>query len=181
VSSRRDDLSRIKQDQRMDEMTSNAPWEIVFAELLGDLSAVQNDLLHTLSQKRAVLMRGDGEALALIGQEEERLVERLQQCQLRRLQLLARANDEGRPADNLRALARSLPPAQHRQLAPQLDQAAGRARALQHECLTDWVVAQRTLIHLSQLLEIIATGGRLQPTYGRDAAPASGALLNQVG
>jgi hypothetical protein len=43
------------------------------------------------------------------------------------------------------------------------------------------VIAQRTLIHLSQLLEIIATGGRLQPTYGRAVAEPCGALLNQVG
>jgi hypothetical protein len=28
------------------------------------------------------------------------------------------------------------------------------------------VLVQRSLLHLSQLIEIIATGGRPQPTYG---------------
>ena len=32
---------------------------------------------------------------------------------------------------------------------------------------TQWVAVQRTVLHLSQMLEIIATGGRTQPTYGK--------------
>ncbi len=47
--------------------------------------------------------------------------------------------------------------------------------------ITNWVVAQRTLIHLSQLLEIIATGGRMKPTYGKEEAEhTTGGLVNQV-
>lgn len=165
----------------MDDEAPDRPWEEEFADLLGEISAVQTDMLSALAEKRAVLMRADGESLAAINEREELLVGRLQHCLDRRLRLLSRAADEGRPAPNLRILAQSLPPAQHRQLAPQLDEASRHARALQHESLTNWVIAQRTLIHLSQLLEIIATGGRLQPTYGREAVASTGALLNQVG
>jgi hypothetical protein len=165
----------------MDEHTQNLTWEDEFALLLGELSAVQSELLAALGEKRAALMKTDGEVLVEINEREEQLVGRLQQCQDRRLRLLARAGEDGLTADNLRTLARSLPTAQHRQISPQLDQAARRARLLQHESLTNWVIAQKTLIHLSQLLEIIATGGRMQPTYGREAAQSSGALLNQVG
>jgi hypothetical protein len=165
----------------MDEQRHDLAWEAEFADLLGELSATQTDLLELLREKRAALSLADGDGLAAVNEREGQLVERLQQCQERRLRLLARAAEEGRPAPNLRALARSLSPAQHRQLVPQIDEAARRARTLQHESLTNWVIAQRTLIHLSQLLEIIATGGRLQPTYGRAAAQSSGALLNQVG
>ena len=165
----------------MDEQAQNPSWDDEFAELLGELSAVQGELLAALGAKRAALMKTDGEVLLEINEREEQLVGRLQQCQDRRLRLLARAGDEGMAAADLRSLARSLPSAQHRQIAPQLDQAARRARLLQHESLTNWVIAQKTLIHLSQLLEIIATGGRMQPTYGREAAQSSGTLLNQVG
>jgi hypothetical protein len=165
----------------MDEQHPDLSWEAEFADLLGELSAAQSDLLALLGEKRTALRLADGDGLAAINEREGQLVARLQQCQERRLRLLARAADEGRAAPNLRALARSLSPAQHRQLAPQIDEAARRARTLQHESLTNWVIAQRTLIHLSQLLEIIATGGRLQPTYGRAAAESCGALLNQVG
>lgn len=165
----------------MDDQTNEIPWEAEFAELLGELSTVQSELLKALGEKRTLLARGDGEGLAEINQREEQLVTRLQGCQERRLRLLSHAANEGRPAPNLKTLARSLPSAQRRQLAPQIDQAAVRARELQYQSLTNWVIAQRTLIHLSQLLEIIATGGRLQPTYGKGADGVSGALLNQVG
>jgi hypothetical protein len=165
----------------MDEARSDHSWEAEFAELLGELSAAQSELLDLLAEKRTALRQADSDALGAIADQEGLLVARLQECQDRRLRLLAQAASEGRPALNLRALARSLSPAQHRQLMPQIDEAARRARTLQHESLTNWVIAQRTLIHLSQLLEIIATGGRLQPTYGRAAAEPCGALLNQVG
>ncbi len=165
----------------MDDQAPDVSWEADFADLLGELSAVQSEMLSALAEKRTVLMQADGESLTAINEREGRLVGRLQHCLDRRLRLLSRASDEGRPAPNLRILAQSLPAAQHRQLAPRIDEASRQARALQHETLTNWVIAQRTLIHLSQLLEIIATGGRLQPTYGREAVAATGALLNQVG
>jgi hypothetical protein len=53
-------------------------------------------------------------------------------------------------------------------------------RLLQHQSLANWVLAQRVMLHLSQLLEIFATGGRLQPTYGRGEMPtSSGALVDR--
>jgi hypothetical protein len=165
----------------MDDQAVDVSWEAEFAELLGELSLVQTDMLDALAEKRAVLMRADGGGLEAINIREELLVDRLQHCLERRLKLLARAAELGHSAPNLRILAQSLPAAQHRQIAPQLDEAARRARAVQHESLTNWVIAQRTLIHLSQLLEIIATGGRLQPTYGSAAPVSTGALLNQIG
>ena len=167
-------------DQVSHELTIS--WETEFAALLGELSAVQSELLATLNAKRQLLLSADGEGLATLSLREASLIERLSVCLDRRLALLARANDEGLPAKNLRSLAKSLPNAQHRQLAPQIDQATRRSRELQHHSLTNWVLAQRTLIHLSQLLEIIATGGRTKPTYGKEsAADTGGTLLNQVG
>ena len=56
-------------------------------------------------------------------------------------------------------------------------EATARMRLLQHHSLTNWVLVQRTLIHLSQMLEIIATGGRLKPTYGKDDSVNSGGFL----
>ncbi len=172
--------SQIMNDE--DSCAATVSWEAEFAALLGELSSVQSELLATLNDKRQLLLSADGEGLAALSLREASLIERLQACQDRRVALLARANDEGLPAKNLRTLARSLPTAQHRQLAPQIDQAKRRSRELQHHSLTNWVLAQRTLIHLSQLLEIIATGGRTKPTYGKEGfADTGGTLLNQVG
>ena len=47
--------------------------------------------------------------------------------------------------------------------------------------LAQWVAVQRTVLHLSQMLEIIATGGRSQPTYGMGVgSQRSGALMDQA-
>ena len=101
------------------------------------------------------------------GREAE-LVGRLQACHERRLALLAPRPAKGLPSANLTSLAAALPSEQRQHLTPQLREASARIRLLQHHSLTNWVLVQRTLLHLAQLLEIIATGGRLKPTYGKN-------------
>jgi hypothetical protein len=59
-------------------------------------------------------------------------------------------------------------------------EASAKMQLLQHHSLAGWVLAQRSLLHVSQLLEILATGGRMQPTYGsRESIHACGSMLNQ--
>ena len=61
-----------------------------------------------------------------------------------------------------------------------MKEATARMRLLQHQSLANWVLAQRSLLHVSQLIEIIATGGRMQPTYGdKESVHARGSLVNQ--
>jgi len=156
-------------------------WESELAKLLGDLLAVQGDLLAMLVRKRELLAASDSAGLAALAPEEERLIAGLQQCVDRRKQLLVRAGQEGLPAVSIRALAKALPPAQRSRLDERIRLASSRARLLRHHSLTNWVVVQRTLLHLSQMLEIIATGGRLTPTYGgRETVHASGALVDHA-
>ena len=140
--------------------------EADIAGLLNDLSAVQRDLLDVLTHKRDLLAAGDSEALPSISVREQELVTRLQACHERRGQLLAQAAGDCLPSDSIRSLSNSLPALSRDRLRGEITEAQQRSRLLQHECLTNWVLVQRTLLHLSQLIEIIATGGRMQPTYG---------------
>ena len=156
-------------------------WESELATFLTDLSAVQEESLKILTRKRQLLVETDREGLAQIAQREQALIERLQESLERREGLLERAAAEGLPADSIRSLATALPDRQKGELADQLDRATGRARLLRHHALTNWVLVQRTLIHLSQMLEIIATGGQMQPTYDKkDSVEASGALVDRA-
>lgn len=158
-----------------------AAWESEVAAFLDELSSTQAEMLKVLGEKRECLVRFDEPRLAAVGAREEILVERLQACLSRRAELLARAGDEGRPNGNIRQLAGSLNSPQQASLTRHVTQASSQARILQHQGLTNWVLVQRTLIHLSQMLEIIATGGRAQPTYGKgDVASSSGALVDQA-
>jgi FlgN protein len=145
---------------------TNFSWENEIAGLLTELSRVQSDLLDVLRQKRELLVAGDEPALALLSNREADLLVRLQACQQRRQDLLDRAAGEGLPAGSIRSLSKSLPNESRSRMQGDIDATQHRSRILQHECLTNWVLVQRTLLHLSQLVEIIATGGRMKPTYG---------------
>jgi hypothetical protein len=156
--------------------------ESELATLLNDLLAGQDELQAILTKKRQLLGAADVEGLTAIGPQEQRWIDALQDCLSRRQHLLARAAGEGFPSTSVKAVAERLPAAGKGELCQRIDLVRRRSRLLQQESLVNWVVVQRTLLHLSQLLEIIATGGRLQPTYGeRRLAPAGGALVDQAG
>jgi len=156
-------------------------WESEFAKFLTDLSAVQAESLEILSRKRELLVAADAEGLSEIADREQGLIQRLGGCLEHRQRLLEQAAGDGLPSDSIRSLSAALPAGQKCSWAGQLDETARQARLLQHHSLTNWVLVQRTLIHLSQMLEIIATGGRPKPTYEKgNSAEATGSLVDRV-
>jgi flagellar biosynthesis/type III secretory pathway chaperone len=155
-------------------------WSSRLVELLNELSGVQDDLLVALGRKRDCLARSDLAGLRELQDVEHALIARLQSCHERRLQLLERAAADGLPGDSMRSLALAAM-ANRDEIALRIDQTNERTRFLHQQNLTNWVIAQRTLIHLSQLLEIIATGGRMRPTYEQGDVPGGqGALVDQA-
>jgi flagellar biosynthesis/type III secretory pathway chaperone len=159
----------------------NDTWETDIAALLAELADVQGALLGALTEKRQILASGNHEPLAAMSGREQELLNRLQACHQRRQQLLARAQTEGLPADSIGSLSGKLPRESRGRVQTGLREAAERSRLLQHHSLTNWVLVQRTLVHLSQLIEIIATGGRPEPTYGNGSdRQASGALVDRA-
>jgi len=160
---------------------SELRWDAEMVDLLTQLSATQDELLTLLSDKRRCLMAADAPGMQALEPREDALLVRLQACLDQRDRLLERATDEGHSAPDLKSLAAVLPFKERQEVQPRLDAAAHRARLLRHHSLTNWVLVQRTLLHLSQLLEIIATGGRQRPTYGKgEPVNASGSLVDQA-
>ncbi len=149
-------------------------WDAELVRLLNELSEAQDELFVLVREKQQYLQRFDGKGLAEMAPREEALIKRLEHCQAERAALLAQAGEEGLPADSLRSLTKALPRPQRLVIVPQIDAAASRARLLRHHSLTNWMTVQRTLLHLSRMIEIIATGGRLQPTYGEESSAQSG-------
>ena len=151
------------------------------ALLLGDLTSVQNDLLKLLGKKRELVTSRNSEGLRELHKQEEVLVDRLKACCDKRRQLLADADQRGMPAKNLKILARALPGGPPKELEANMTDVRRQSRLLQHQSLANWVLVQRSLLHLSQMMEIIATGGRMKPTYGKDAPHSTGgALVDQA-
>ena len=165
----------------MNEPSTVQTWEMQLAQLLTDLGSTQTELLELLERKRAALVEIDEEALAALAEPEQRLVERLQSCHDQRARLLELAAGEGMPSDSLRSLHAVLDSPEADELRPRFSDAVLRSRLLQHHSLTNWVLTQRTLIHLSHILEIIATGGEMKPTYDKsESSTTSGSLMDRA-
>lgn len=161
-------------------LDAGSSWEDQLAELLAMLSGIQGELLQLLQEKRQLLLAADQTGLAAMAPREQQLIDRLQHCHEERRKLLERAGDVGLPNDSLQSLSKAIPGEQP-QLRDQLREARTRSRVLQHQSLTNWVLVQRTLIHLSQMLEIIATGGRPEPTYRKgEPRTTSGSLVDRA-
>lgn len=152
-------------------------WESQLAALLDELFNVQSELLEVLQAKQQALARADLVQMVELHPREAQLADRLAQCHRQRAELLAAARQEGIVAENLEALANHADPGSAGKLGNRAKQAAARMRILQHQSLANWVLAQRALLHVAQVLEIIATGGRLQPTYGDREPPAARGVL----
>ncbi|HVT26650.1 MAG TPA: flagellar export chaperone FlgN [Lacipirellulaceae bacterium] len=155
----------------------NDSWEGEIGALLAELADVQTALLNTLNEKRQLLMSGNVDGLAAMSAREDELAARLQACHEQRQQLLVRADAEGLPADSIQSLSDRLPAATRQSVQASIREAANRSQLLRHQCLTNWVVVQRSLLHLSQMIEIIATGGRPKPTYDKGPGYHSGGAL----
>jgi hypothetical protein len=158
---------------------ASTDWETQISGLLDELSNVQDELFQVLSAKRERLMKADCSGIEELQQREEQVCERLKQCHERRATLLAEAQRQGLPGDSVTELAATLDRRSRGSLGKQAKSAETNMRLLQHESLTNWVLAQRALLHVSQLIEIIATGGRMQPTYGDRDTMHRGSLVDQ--
>ncbi len=171
---------RKKRTHHVTDSQSQVDWESELANLLTDLSSAQQELLVLLGQKRQHMAAGNLQAMLDTQPREEQLCRRLEECHARRTQLLQTAAEHGLPDSSVRQLVDALPRGKQGGLDKQLKDSSERVRLLHHHSLTNWVVAQRSLLHVAQLLEIIATGGRLQPTYGDgESVHARGALVDR--
>ena len=155
-------------------------WESELATFMNDLLAVQSETLDMLARRRQLLAEADLDGLVGLGNHGQELVDRLQGCLARRQELLDQAKKEGLASQDIRSLTNSLPRELRGDAKRQIVEANAKTRLLKKQTLVNWVVSQKALIHLSQMLEIIATRGRGKPTYEKgNQAVTGGFLVNQ--
>ena len=157
----------------------DTPLDTELAAYLQDLSAVQDKTLDVLVRKRQMLMEADTEGWPPWERKRPGWWRASRSVLIGGRNCSTGAATKGSPRTASARYAPTAGPAQQRPLLPD-SPSFSPCRLLQHHSLTNWVLVQKTLIHLSQLLEIIATGGRLQPTYSRDeAVRPPGALVDR--
>ncbi len=152
------------------EVAKMQSWDERIAAFLSELSRIQEECLRILKQKQLAVARWDLEALSAVQDSENAVLQKLEDCQRRRTELLKEAANTGHSAQTIRELIRRLPaseisPDRRRQLEMEAEKGCWHWQLLQHQALANWLLLQRTLLHLSQMLEIIATGGQTVPTY----------------
>mgnify|MGYP001556653731 CR=1 FL=1 len=157
------------------------PSESDIAALLNDLMAVQGELLALLARKQSLIREKDTAGLAELPAQEEALIKRLAECHARREQFLKDAQADGVAANSILSLAGQLPEGRQSRLYATVKDAQTHSRLLYHQSLANLLIVQRSLIHLSQMIEIIATGGRSRPTYSREGKSVeSGSLVDHA-
>jgi len=145
-------------------------WDERITAFLGELSSIQEECLKILKRKQLAVARWDLEALSAVQDSENAVLRKLEDCQRRRAELLKEAANMGHSAQTIRELIRQLPASEissdrRRHLEMEVERGSWHWQLLQHQALANWLLLQRTLLHLSQMLEIIATGGQTVPTY----------------
>ena len=161
---------------------SNLAGEVV--HLLNELTGIQDEILTVLVQKRKAMAGKSVTEIQSLQTKEEELFERLKGCHDRRGDILKKAEEEGVPAKSLRELVHDQSKSNGQGLTEcqrKLQESAEKFQEIRLENLSNWVVAQRSLLHVSQMIDIIALGGKIRPTYGNSSYGSSGGLLDQQG
>jgi len=141
-------------------------------QFLSRLSDVQKRAQAVLERKQELLVKPDRDALTAIAVEEQEVLAQLAQCLARREEILATARQRGYVVESIQSLCRILPV--HSECRRLVEESVRRSRMIQSLSLTNWVITQKSIIHLSHLLEIIATRGKGKPTYHRQGEKESG-------
>jgi len=140
-------------------------WENDLVQYLRELTAVQKNVLDVLQRNQQLLTVADSKGMELLETEEQDTILQLQQCLARREKMLQYAKAENLPAESLEMLGKHVVTNQDSEYHKLFETAKHQTRHL-HLCgMTNWIITQRSLIHCSQMLEIIATKGRNRPTY----------------
>jgi hypothetical protein len=151
--------------------------------LLVAIEETQSALGVTYRDKRAAIRAANAPEIERLTKVEERLVVDLQVHLRVREQILQYARQRGRPSDSLGSVVRSFDEPIQEQLLAQLERTREMADANRRESWILWIVCKQSLRLLSDMIELIATGGRRNPIYlarsgGSMELSTGGALLD---
>lgn len=156
----------------MTETAATESWDERLASYLEDLLDTQGELLAFLRRRRETMVGGDVAATATLNDREATLAKQLAALHERRTNLL----NEAGVATSLEEAARL------RSGAGSPSEAWSNARRnvglLRHECVVNWLLTQRTLLHLSQLLHRVFGGDATYSSAGKRTRGSGGALVD---
>jgi flagellar biosynthesis/type III secretory pathway chaperone len=140
----------------------------------------QQQMLAVLHKKQAILVRPEQEAMALVTAEEEQSLATMQEILQRREDILTSARLHNVPGDSIEQLCGHFFP-HNIEVLKLLEEARHRTHQIRLLAYTNWTMSRKSLIHVSQILELLETQGKGKTTYRqRPPADGSGSLVDRV-
>jgi len=143
-------------------------WRKQIADFLNETLQAQKDCEALLERKQKLFSTNDLAAIGDLAKEEQAAADRLKQCLVEREKLLQYAAAEGFSIRSIEELARIVVPNTDDEFFALLRSVQYESQLLRRRNMANWIVTQRGMLHASQMLEIIATRGRMNTTYTRD-------------
>ena len=163
------------------QMSARPTMEQDILRFLSQLSTVQERALSVLRRKQEFLVKPDRDGLMEIVAEEHKVLDLLQQCLARREEILADARQKGYAVESISSLCqRIFPRSECLRLA---EEAARQSQLIQFQSRANWMMTQKSIVHLSQMLEIVKTRGQGKSTYHRQSekeSSLSGGFVDRV-
>jgi hypothetical protein len=131
---------------------------------LNQLIDAQTQMLAILHKKQAILVKPEKDAMALISTEEEEALAMMQNILKRREELLTTARLQNIPGDSIEQLCEHFFP-HNIEIQKLLAEARHRTQQIRLLCYTNWTMSRKSLIHVSQILELLETQGQGKTTY----------------
>jgi hypothetical protein len=134
-------------------------------DLVVAIDETQAALAGVYRDKRAAIRHANGPGLDRLTTIEETLVADLQVHLRRREQILQQARQLGLPADSLSSVVRTFDEPLRERLIAQIEETRRVADANRRESWILWIVCKQSLRFFTDVLELIANGGRRAPIY----------------
>lgn len=134
-------------------------------DFLKQLVNAQDATISVLQRKQKLLVKPNQGGLEAIAGEEKSVLQKLEEIQQRREEILTQGRKQGIEAESLQELCEKMLP-NHFDCQRLIVSAGQRSRQIRYIALSNWSMTQRSMIHLAQMLEIIETKGQGKTTYG---------------
>ena len=148
-------------------------------DFLNQLIDAQTQMLAVLHKKQTILVKPEKEAVAQISAEEEKTLETMQNVLHRREELLTTARLQNIRGDSVEQLCEHFFP-RNLEVQRMLGDIKHRSHQIRLLAYTNWTLSRKSLIHVSQILELLETGGRGKATYQPQTSSTRSGLVDRV-
>jgi len=150
-------------------------------DFLNQLIDTQKQMLTVLHRQQQALVRPEKETMASVAAEEEQARNNMQQILNRREELLTAARLQNINGDSIEQLCEHFFP-RNIEVQQMLDEAKHRTHQIRLLAYTNWTMVRKSLIHVSQILELLETRGQGKTTYypRPNADTSGGGFMDKV-